>query len=408
MSVRDGYKMTELGEIPQEWEVNNAGSMFETVSIKNCPNEKVLTVTQDRGTIYRDDCGINIKTMDDSLKNFKLVQHGNFIISLRSFQGGIEYSTLRGIVSPAYTILTNTKPISDGFYKYFYKSEKFITLLDSAVIGIRDGKQISYEVFKNLKLPYPPLSEQQRIAEILSSNDALITKTDELIEKTKEVKQGLMQELLTKGIGHTEFKDSELGRIPKEWEVKKLGDLGDIITGSTPKTSDAENYGNDYMWVSPADMGTNKYILKTKSMLSEKGFKLTRKLPKGSVLVTCIGSTIGKMGIAGDILSTNQQINSIVCSEKYNSEFVYYALNYRFINYMDFVSTQAVPIINKTTFSLFEVIIPPLSEQLTIVGILSSIDEKIDVLEKRKQLLEEIKQGLMQDLLTGRIRVNLN
>jgi type I restriction enzyme S subunit len=152
MKVRDGYKMTELGLIPTEWEVLRAEELFKSISKKNFPEEKVLTVTQDRGTVLRDECGINIKTMSSGLNSFKLVEKGNFIISLRSFQGGLEYSSLRGIVSPAYTILESCRPIVDEFYKYFFKSDRFINILDSAVIGIRDGKQISYSIFKEFKI----------------------------------------------------------------------------------------------------------------------------------------------------------------------------------------------------------------------------------------------------------------
>lgn len=191
------FKDSELGRIPKDWEAYCAGKIFGNISIKNYPNERILTVTQDRGTIYRDDCGINIKTENSNLKSFKLVQKGNFIISLRSFQGGIEYTNLRGIVSPAYTVLNNIKSINEKFFKYFYKSEKFITILDSAVIGIRDGKQISYGVFKNLKIPYPPLEEQQEIASILSSIDNKLEALSNRKQKLQQIKQGLMQDLLT-------------------------------------------------------------------------------------------------------------------------------------------------------------------------------------------------------------------
>lgn len=101
-----------------------------------------------------------------------------------------------------------------------------------------------------------------------------------------------------------------------EWEKCKLGDYGKVVTGNTPPTKDIENYENGtYLWASPADLGTIKLISETKTMLSAKGFSKTRALPKGSVLVTCIGSTIGKTGMATKEMSTNQQINSIVVNE---------------------------------------------------------------------------------------------
>lgn len=413
MKVREGYKMTELGEIPNDWEINNAGSLFETVAIKNSPDEKVLTVTQDRGTIYRYDCGINIKTMDDSLKNFKLVQQGNFIISLRSFQGGIEYSTLRGIVSPAYTILTNTKPIYDGFYKYFFKSDKFITLLDSAVIGIRDGKQISYEVFKNLKLPYPPLPEQQRIAEILSSNDALITKTDELIEKTKEVKQGLMQELLTKGIGHTEFKDSELGRIPKDWEVKNINDIAVFVgSGVTPKGGQVVYKAFGIPFIRSQNVYSDGLRLDDVAYIDEEqNSKMKRtEFKEDDILLNITGASIGRctfVPVGFGIGNVNQHVCIIRANSSINFKFLSLYISspkgQEQIKAMNNGSSREG--LNFQQVRSIKIPMIPKKEQEEISQILISLNHKHNALEKQKQQLEEIKQGLMQDLLTGRVRV---
>ena len=112
----------------------------------------VLSVTQDRGTILREDCGINMKYDKTALNKYKLVNKGDFIISLRSFQGGLEYSDLDGIVSPAYTVLCPLININNVFYKYYLKTYNFICSLNIAVEGIRDGKQISYNSFKTIKL----------------------------------------------------------------------------------------------------------------------------------------------------------------------------------------------------------------------------------------------------------------
>lgn len=194
--------------------------------------------------------------------------------------------------------------------------------------------------------------------------------------------------------------DTELGKIPSDWEIKEIGEIGEVITGNTPKTSELENYGEEYLFVSPIDMGSDKYISKTNKMLSSVGFTKTRRLPKGSVLVTCIGSTIGKIGIASKKLCTNQQINSIVCSDIINNEYVYYAIHYNFKHYKNFISNQAVPIINKTTFSKLPLQIPSLKEQQKITSILSSIDETIGKTEAIIEQTEEVKKGLIQQLLT--------
>ena len=124
-----------------------------------------------------------------------------------------------------------------------------------------------------------------------------------------------------------------------------------MVTGKTPPTKDTENYdGGKYLWVSPADLGTTKSISETKTKLSERGFEKTRVLPKGSILVTCIGSTIGKMGMTTEETSTNQQINAIVVDKTCNNEFVYYAIQSAFPRYLSSIAVQAVPIISKSSF----------------------------------------------------------
>ena len=136
-----------------------------------------------------------------------------------------------------------------------------------------------------------------------------------------------------------------------EWEKCSIQDYGEVVTGNTPPTSHAEYYKNgSCLWASPADLGINKNITETKTKLSFSGFKKTRNIPKGSVLVTCIGSTIGKMGMATETMSTNQQINSIVVNGKSNSNFVYYAICRAFPRYLSEVGVQAVPILSKSNF----------------------------------------------------------
>ena len=134
---------------------------------------------------------------EGSTKGYKLIIPGNFIISLRSFQGGLEYSAYRGLVSPAYTVLQPKKKIINDFYRYYFKSYEFIGRLAIAVIGIRDGKQISYEDFCTLKLPCPTLQEQAAIADVLCTVDDEIALHQQKLAALRRQKQGLMQQLLT-------------------------------------------------------------------------------------------------------------------------------------------------------------------------------------------------------------------
>ncbi len=181
-----------------EWRWLKACELFKTISRKNnSETEELLAVTQDQGVLPRSMLERRVVMPDGSTQGYKLVVPGNFIISLRSFQGGLEYSNYRGLVSPAYTVLEPIRLIDDEFYKQYYKSYDFIGHLAVAVIGIRDGKQISYEDFSFLKLPYPSLEEQQKIAVVLSTADQDISALQHKLDAIKQEKKALMQQLLT-------------------------------------------------------------------------------------------------------------------------------------------------------------------------------------------------------------------
>ena len=184
-----------------------------------------------------------------------------------------------------------------------------------------------------------------------------------------------------------------------EWEECVLGDYGKVVTGNTPPTKDIENYENGtYLWASPADLGTHKLISETKTKLSSKGFTKTRPLSKGSVLVTCIGSTIGKTGMATREMSTNQQINSIVVNENNDNEFVYYVVQSAFPHYLSSIAVQAVPIISKSSFELLPSKRPSLQEQNKIGKFLSLLDERISTQHRLIEDLKKFKCAIVEKL----------
>lgn len=204
----------------------------------------------------------------------------------------------------------------------------------------------------------------------------------------------------------TKFKQTEVGMIPSDWEVKKIGDEFTIVTGSTPPTNNSKNYGDDYLFVSPMDLGSNKWILKTEKKLSIKGFSISRPYPANSILFTCIGSTIGKCGIASCIMTSNQQINAVFPNEDYSSEFVYYVLLEKGDAIRSQAGCQAVPLINKSEFAETLIQVPPtIEEQQRIANALSDVDTLIANLEKLIAKKKNIKQGAMQQLLTGKKRL---
>jgi type I restriction enzyme S subunit len=194
-------------------------------------------------------------------------------------------------------------------------------------------------------------------------------------------------------------------KVPEGWELTRIREAASVITGTTPSTKDPDNYGDEYLFVSPGDLGNGKYINATEKKLSVKGFRQSRSIRKGSTLFTCIGSTIGKVGVAGQELATNQQINAVICDrDKADDEYAYYALDFRAPKIKLLAGTQAVPIINKSTFENQKLLLPPLPEQRKIAEILGTWDEAIALIERRIEAARQRKKGLMQRLLTGQVR----
>ena len=180
------------------WKHYKSMNLFESVSRRGYSNEQLLSATQDQGVVPRSALEGRVMSPSGSIEGYKLVEPGNFTISLRSFQGGIEYSDYRGVISPAYTVLTPVREIVDDFYRHFFKSYIFIEkYLSLAVVGIREGKQINFNDFKTIKIPYPPLTHQQRIADTLNNARKEIDILKQLAEHYRIQKRGLMQKLLT-------------------------------------------------------------------------------------------------------------------------------------------------------------------------------------------------------------------
>jgi len=183
--------------------------------------------------------------------------------------------------------------------------------------------------------------------------------------------------------------------IPKTWESKRLDEVGLIVTGNTPSTSVKENFGNEYLWITPPDLELCKYITNSQTKLSKQGFEKIRSIPPDSIMFSCIG-TIGSTGITVKKSSTNQQINSII-TKNFDSQFVYYQLSFNNEKIKYLANQTAVPILNKSNFGAIKMVFPKQKiEQEKISHILSNVDtileKTIHIIEKNKK----IKNGLMQ------------
>ncbi|KMQ71018.1 restriction endonuclease subunit S [Chryseobacterium koreense] len=179
-----------------KWKIKFGNEIFESVTNKNHNSDlPILAITQEYGAVPRDLIDYKISVTDKSVESYKIVEIGDFIISLRSFQGGIEYSNYKGICSPAYIILKNKIPINSQFYKYFLKSESYIKLLNKKLEGIRDGKMISYSYFSEIELPFPSLEEQNKIANFLLSIYEKIETEKKILDQYEFQKKYLLANL---------------------------------------------------------------------------------------------------------------------------------------------------------------------------------------------------------------------
>ena len=336
------------------------------------------------------DAYISRKLFQELKTKYSYPQIGAILISASGTIGRtVEYKGEDAYFQDSNIIWINhDNKIKDKFLKLLLQNTDWDKVVEGSTI-----KRLYNNNLLKIKVPLPCIDEQEKIAGFLSKVDELINECEGEVKDLEEQKKGLMQKIFSQQI---RFKDSNNNPYP-DWKEKKIKDISVVITGNTPKTSEQDNYGDKYLWCSPIDLGNEKYIKKKKKMLSEKGISKSRKIPKGSILVTCIGSTIGKIGFATEIMATNQQINSMLI-KKENNEYIYYSLLYNFPKYMSFVSKQAVPIINKTQFENLKIDIPCLEEQEKIAKVLSKMDELI---EEKKALLsdwQQFKKGLLQQM----------
>lgn len=190
-----------LPEIPEHWEMRKMKYIFKERSEKNHPNEEPLCATQSKGVIPQSLYDGRVVVVNKGFENLKFVKEGDFVISLRSFQGGIEYAYYQGIISAAYTILEIVEFTMASYYRLMFKSHNFIQLLQTCVTGIREGQNINYPLLSNKILPVPPLSEQRAIVSYITERaskiDALIEKLTKEIECIKEYKQRLISDVVT-------------------------------------------------------------------------------------------------------------------------------------------------------------------------------------------------------------------
>lgn len=301
------------------------------------------------------------------------------------------FQILRGIEG-AYNValikaIPNEEIINKNYLYYFIKNEHLFKLIDGLSQRTSGQTGIDMDVLKKYIIPIPNLTEQEKIAEILSTVDEQIENTEKLIQKNQELKKGLMQQLLTKGIGHTEFKKTELGNIPKEWEIKKLGEIFKLSSGS---------------FLSQKNIIEGEYPVYGGNGIS--GYHNDYLFDESKLIIGRVGAKCGCIHISN--YKSWITDNALYISEKiidFDNKFMYYLLKYKDLN--KYANQNAQPVISGQKIYSINVAMPQYYEQVKIASILLDIDKKIKGYKVRNEKLEELKRGLMQQLLTGKIRV---
>ena len=379
----------------EPWKVFKAEELFQNITDRNHPDETVLTIIQGKGTLPREQAGRNIHYDDASLSNYKKVEQGDFIIHLRSFEGGLEMANEAGIVSPAYTILRCKRPHSSLFYDAYFHTDEFINHnLSKSVEGIRDGRQISYEAFKWLGIPYCEPTEQEKISTLFSAFNERIAKQRDLVESLKKYKRGL-----SKAVFST---NSEL--FPKS-TVASLGELFPFIRNGfvgtvTPFFTSQEN-GVRYL------QGTNIHDGK---ISDETAFYVTQAfnqkhskniLKSNDILVVQSGH-VGECAVVGDNYAGSNCHALIIMSNGGECASDYIC---QYINSDDgkkkiaaITTGNTIKHILATSIANIEVPLPSKKDQQRIAELLNSWDNRIEQEIRNLCKLVRIKEGLLQQL----------
>lgn len=291
-SVVPKLRFPEFQDAP-EWKTPRGDTLFNPINNRNAaPGLPVLAITQEHGAIPRGQIDYHVSASEKSISSYKEVCKGDFIISLRSFQGGIEYSRYHGICSPAYVILR--RKVGDGsdhFFRHLFKSERFIQQLTRNIEGIRDGKMISFAQFSEQLLPTPKPPEQQKIADCLGSLDDLIAAEGRMLEALRQHKQGLTQQLFPQ-TGETvpKLRFPEFRESP-EWQEKRLGAISEILMCKRIFANQTNsNEGVPFFKI--GTLGGKPDVFISRGLFEE--YKSKYNFPRlGEILITCSG-TVGK------------------------------------------------------------------------------------------------------------------
>ncbi len=402
-----------LGRCPKHWNVRRTKILFHERVQKGFPNEPLLAATQTKGVVKKEDYETRTVTAQKDLHLLKLVEVGDYVISLRSFQGGIEVAHCRGIISPAYTVLKPQKQAVSRYYSHFFKAKAFIDSLSLFVTGIREGQNIDYERLSRAEMPMPPEEEQAAIVRFLDHAnrkiDGFIRAKRKLIGLLNEQKQAIIHRAVTRGL-HPDvpLKPSGipwLGDIPKHWEVFRCGSLfREVVDVGHPN---ARLLSIDrFKGIIPQDETGRR----TRASYDRGAYK---RVKPGQLAYNLMNAFMGALGfspydgIVSPAYAVAQPLREI------ETRYFHYLL--RTSSYTGEFNRLSYGIMyerNRLYFERFKVVralFPPLDEQKAIADWIEantrSLNTAIARTEREIALMQEYRTRLTADLVTGKLDV---
>ncbi len=426
-----------LGDIPSGWECHRMKRLYSDFSKKNFPLAELLSVTQDKGVVPRSWVENRMVMPSGALESFKFIDRGDFAISLRSFEGGLEYCHHAGIISPAYTVLKRKREdLKESYFKFLFKSFSFISELQTSVVGIREGKNISYPELSYSFLPIPSALEQTAIARFLDEKttkiDAAIAKKERLIQLLKERKQIIIQQAVTKGLPAEErtkagldpnvkMKDSGvewIGEIPEHWEVSKLGFYSKkILTGPFGTQLHSHEYiDGGIPVINPSHIINGKIIPDNSQTISDNKFKelFQHELRVGEIVFGRRGE-MGRCALVSGYYETmiagTGSIKLTLDTTKLCPEYLSTYLQIESVKSWFSLNSVGTTMenLNAEILASLPIVTLPVHEQKLVMKYIefqsSKIDQSISLQEKQIEKLKEYKATLIDSAVTGKIKV---
>ena len=406
-NLKQVFKNT-IGKIPEDWDVEFVGDSFEICNNLRLPISRSIRHKMVGPYPYYGPTGIQ-----DYINEYRvdgeyalIGEDGDHFLKWRDKPMTLLVKGKFNVNNHAH-LVKGTKNLTKWFYWYFSQKDisQFLTKQGAGRL------KLTKKALEKIPCVIPSISEQENISNVLDNIDQFLKQLQKLIEKKKTLKKATMQLLLTgkKQLSEpkNDYKQTEWGEVPKNWEVKSLISLTTIQSGGTPSTTNKKYWENgDVPWINSSKL-KNKIITTPSKYITKLGLdnSVAKIFPKNSTLIALTGATTGKIGYLSFDCSTNQSITAIFPSKSHDSKFVFYQLQLFYHRILSFSLGSAQPHINQGIVGNFQIALPKLDEQKRISSILTDMDMEIEKLEKKRDKYIMLKNGMRQKLLSGEIRL---